>query len=181
MLTVVEEKAADGDLDITCLQANLVELTADLVPDESVDYAMCMFSTLGMIRGHANRQRVLAQHVSHPASRAGKFVVHVHNFWFNLRDPGGPWWVLRNLVAGAVSTRAGGRRQVLPLPRRARHVPARVPSPRTASGCSPALGFASAGGFRWKSPAAIRSEVPMVPAQRLRANGWIVVGEKPLQ
>ena len=102
MLTVVEEKAADLDLDITCLQANLVELTADLVPDNSVDYAMCLFSTLGMIRGHANRQQML-RHTHRLLKPGGKFVVHVHNFWFNLYDPGGPWWVVKSLLGAPFS------------------------------------------------------------------------------
>ena len=28
----------------------------------------------------------------------GLFVLHVHNFWYNLFDPGGPWWVLKSLL-----------------------------------------------------------------------------------
>ena len=47
MLKVVQEKADLDELPIDCLQANLVEL--DALADHSVDHAICMFSTLGMI------------------------------------------------------------------------------------------------------------------------------------
>lgn len=102
MLQVVRQKAVAERLPIECLQANLTEL--DAVAANSVDYAMCMFSTLGMIHGRENRRRVLG-HVRRILRPGGRFVLHVHNFWFNLWDPGGPWWVLKS-VAGA--TRASG-------------------------------------------------------------------------
>ena len=37
-------------------------------------------------------------HVRRIVKPDGVFVIHVHNFWFNLFDPGGPWWVLGNLL-----------------------------------------------------------------------------------
>jgi len=103
MLTIVEEKAADGDLDIECLQANLVELGEEQVATGSVDYAMCMFSTLGMVRGGANRQKLMTN-AYRMLKPGGKLVIHVHNFWFNLRDPGGPWWVLKNFAEAALKS-----------------------------------------------------------------------------
>jgi SAM-dependent methyltransferase len=95
MLRVVQEKADIDGLDIECVRANLVEL--DAIADASVDYAMCMFSTLGMIRGRSNRARVL-KHARRILKPGGKFVLHVHNYWYNLRDPEGPWWVAKNLL-----------------------------------------------------------------------------------
>ncbi len=95
MLRIVREKAALEALPIDCLQANLVEL--DTVADHSVDHAICMFSTLGMIRGRANRRQAL-QHFHRILRPGGRFVLHVHNYWFNLRDPGGPGWLLKNLL-----------------------------------------------------------------------------------
>jgi ubiquinone/menaquinone biosynthesis C-methylase UbiE len=103
MLDIVRGKAQEEQLDIRCLQANLVELRG--IPDDSVDYAMCLFSTLGMVAGRANRQRVLA-HVRRMLRPGGRFVLHVHNFWWNLHDPGGPWWVLRNMLAATFTRRA---------------------------------------------------------------------------
>jgi SAM-dependent methyltransferase len=98
MLHVVQEKADIDGLDIECVRANLVEL--DAIADASVDYAMCMFSTLGMVRGRSNRARVL-KHARRILKPGGKFVLHVHNYWYNLRDPEGPWWVVKNLASAA--------------------------------------------------------------------------------
>ena len=96
MLDVVREKAALENLTIQCVQANLVEMTPDLVADQSANHAMCLFSTLGMIRGRSNR-KIALQHMKRILRPGGKLVLHVHNFWFNLYDPGGPWWVMQSL------------------------------------------------------------------------------------
>ncbi len=97
MLAVVREKAELDSLSIECVTANLVELTEELVPTGSVDHAMCLFSTLGMIRGRDNRLTAL-RHMHRILKPGGKLVLHVHNFWFNLHDPSGPGWVFRSLA-----------------------------------------------------------------------------------
>jgi SAM-dependent methyltransferase len=101
MLDVVRAKAVAESLPVECVRANLVEMTPDLVADESADHAMCLFSTLGMIRGREHRVTAL-RHMRRILRPGGKLVLHVHNFWFNLRDPGGPWWALRSLAKGAL-------------------------------------------------------------------------------
>jgi SAM-dependent methyltransferase len=100
MLRIVREKAEIENLPIQCLQANLVEL--DCVADDSVDHAMCLFSTLGMIRGRENRRRAI-RHVRRILKPQGRFVLHVHNYWYNLRDPAGPWWLVGNLFTAPFS------------------------------------------------------------------------------
>ena len=95
MLRIVQEKADLDSLPIECVQANLVEL--DAIAENSVDHAICMFSTLGMIRGRANRRQAL-KHFRRILKPGGRFVLHVHNYWFNLRDPGGPGWLIKNLL-----------------------------------------------------------------------------------
>ena len=130
MLAVVGEKAAEEHLPIERLRANLVEL--DCLADASVDYAVSLFSTLGMIHGRPNRQRALG-HVRRMLKPGGVLVLHVHNFWYNLFDPGGPWWVLKILLRAAIVQDIRSRRQVLRLPANSQHVPARV-SPRRADG-----------------------------------------------
>ncbi len=95
MLSVVRDKAALEHLPIHCLRANLVEL--DCLADSVADFAVCLFSTLGMVRGAPNRRRTI-EHVRRILKPDGKFVLHVHNFWYNLFDPGGPWWVLKSLL-----------------------------------------------------------------------------------
>jgi SAM-dependent methyltransferase len=95
MLQIVRRKARDEHLEIHCLRGNLVEL--DALADATVDAAISLFSTLGMIRGHAHRLQAL-HHFHRIIKPGGVFILHVHNYWYNLRDPGGPWWLLGNLA-----------------------------------------------------------------------------------
>jgi SAM-dependent methyltransferase len=76
MLDLVREKAEREGLTIDRLKANLVEL--DPLPDAGFDYAACLFSTLGMIRGRENRARFLG-HVRRILKPGGVFVLHAHN------------------------------------------------------------------------------------------------------
>jgi ubiquinone/menaquinone biosynthesis C-methylase UbiE len=95
MLSVVGEKAEQEGLQIDRLQTNMVAM--DCLSDNSVDYCMCMFSTLGMIRGRANRRRVL-RHVRRMLRPDGLFALHVHNRWYNLFEPQARTWLAGNLV-----------------------------------------------------------------------------------
>ena len=96
MLRIVAEKARLDHLPIQVLQANLVEL--DCIRSRSFDYAICLFSTLGMIHGRENRHRLLS-HVGRILKPGGLFVLHVHNLWFNLYDSAGRRWLLKHLPA----------------------------------------------------------------------------------
>lgn len=60
--------------------ANLVDLLG--IPDASFDWAACLFSTLGMIRGDENRRAALraCHRILKPG---GAVVLHVHNRWFH--------------------------------------------------------------------------------------------------
>lgn len=77
------------------LRANLV--TLDCLADQTVDHAVCLFSSLGMIRGRKNRQTALG-HACRILKQGGLFLLHVHNRWAAVRDPGGlrhlmhSWW-----------------------------------------------------------------------------------------
>lgn len=81
MLRIVGEKATAAGLHLDRVQANLVDL--DGLADGSFDYAACLFSTLGLIAGAAERTRFL-RHVHRLLVPGGMFVVHVHNRWFNV-------------------------------------------------------------------------------------------------
>ena len=94
MLDVVRRKSDEQDLGIHCVQANLVEL--DGFRDDSVDHGICLFSTLGMVQGKSNRQQAVS-HFRRMIRPGGKLVIHVHNYLYNLFDPGGPTWMFRNL------------------------------------------------------------------------------------
>jgi SAM-dependent methyltransferase len=94
MLRVARAKADRAGLAVELLHANIVEL--DAMADRSFDYAACLFSTLGMVGGDAQRRRVVGQ-VHRLLKPGGKFVLHVHNRWFNFWDPGGREWLLRDV------------------------------------------------------------------------------------
>ncbi len=72
-------KAKENAPTATFLKANLVELSG--VPDDSFDYAACLFSTLGMVRGAENRAKVLAN-AFRVLKPGGRFVLHVHNRFY---------------------------------------------------------------------------------------------------
>ena len=90
MLEVVGQKCEERELPIRRLRANLVEL--DGVRSDSVDHAICLFSTLGMVKTTAARRRVLA-HTYRILKPGAKFIVHVHGLWTNLLFPGGFRWI----------------------------------------------------------------------------------------
>lgn len=80
-----------------CLSANLVEIDQALEPD-SLDWAVCLFSSLGMIRGRQHRRQFLAG-VRQTLKPGGTFFVHVHNRYRSLLDPGGPGWLARSWLS----------------------------------------------------------------------------------
>jgi SAM-dependent methyltransferase len=172
MLRIVREKAAAEDLPIDCLRANLVEL--DAIADAAVDYAMCLFSTLGMIRGRANRRRALA-HARRILRRGGRFVLHVHNLWYNTHDPGGPVWLVHNLLTAPLSREVEVGDRWFPyrgLPTMFLH----VFRWRELAGDLHAAGFRIV--ERVRLDAARRQPLKrpwLLPA--LRTNGWLVAAE----
>ncbi|MGC8639023.1 MAG: class I SAM-dependent methyltransferase [Isosphaeraceae bacterium] len=94
MLEAVNLKADEARVSLLTVQANLCRLSC--FADETFDYALSMFSTLGMIRGRAARQNAL-----HEAFRVlrpgGRLALHAHNLWLNLRDSQGRGWLLGQL------------------------------------------------------------------------------------
>lgn len=105
MLEAAAAKAAAAGVAVHLLQANLVEL--DCLADASFDYAACLFSTLGMVSGAAARRQVAA-HAFRLLRPGGRFILHVHNRWFNAWDRAGRAWLLRDLV-GAGDGERGDR------------------------------------------------------------------------
>jgi ubiquinone/menaquinone biosynthesis C-methylase UbiE len=83
MLAKARENA--GDRPVRFLKANLVDLAE--LPEASFDSAVCLFSTLGMVRGAENRAKVLAN-AFRLLKPGGRFVLHAHNRFFG----GLGWW-----------------------------------------------------------------------------------------
>ncbi len=170
MLRIVTEKARRENLPICGAQANLVEL--DCIRSGSFDYAVCLFSTLGMVQGRQHRHRFLA-HVRRILKPGGLLVLHVHNFWFNLFDPAGRRWLLRHLPAallGRTSERGDKLFHYRGIPQMYLHTFTR----------GELLQALHAAGFQ------IRELIPLHAGRRrplscpwffgrFRANGWIVV------
>ena len=99
MLRQLKSKNLDGDYPMEGILANLVEL--DGLRDAVFDYALCLFSSLGMVEGRENRRAVL-EHTRRILKPGGMFILHVHNVWQHLRTPDGRRWLLRGLVGGAL-------------------------------------------------------------------------------
>ena len=80
---------------LTSVQANLVQL--ECLQENSVDHAVCLFSTLGMIR-HTRYRRQFLDHARRIIRPGGKFILHAHNVWSQLLDRGGATWFAKHLV-----------------------------------------------------------------------------------
>ncbi len=95
MLNGLQAAAGHAGVTIPGIHANLVQLNG--FRDAVADHAVCLFSTLGMIRGRHHRLQFL-RHVARVVRPPGVFVVHVHNRRAWLLDPGGMrrllvnWW-----------------------------------------------------------------------------------------
>ena len=101
MLAKVREKAQANGLAIATVRANLCRLGC--FRDETFDYALAMFSTLGMIRGATARRHALAE-AARVLRPGGRLALHAHNVWLNLGDLQGRRW-----LAGQVWDRFRGR------------------------------------------------------------------------
>jgi SAM-dependent methyltransferase len=108
MLRVAGDRARAEKAGVHLLKANLVELNS--IAEGSFDYAACLFSTLGMISGSTERERFV-RHVFRLLKPGGRFVLHVHNRWFNFWNPQGRAWLLRDCLRGLLG-RAHGTRQM---------------------------------------------------------------------
>ncbi len=78
------------------IRANLVDLSC--LSGAGLDAAACLFSTLGMIRGRANRLDFLSS-VRKLLKPGGLLFLHAHARWWHLGTPAGRNWLVRDLGA----------------------------------------------------------------------------------
>ncbi len=100
MLAVTRRKLAASGLAATLVRGDITRL--DDLGLGLFDYAICMFSTLGMVYGAANRLRLL-QAVRRHLKPGGAFAFHVHNRWHGLWDAEGRqylWQAFRRRLRG---------------------------------------------------------------------------------
>lgn len=95
MLVIVEKKVWDNDLLIFVVKGNLVDL--GWLRDDLIDYVICLFSILGMICGYYYWVVVLF-YVRWCFWLRGIFVLYVYNYWYNLFDLFGLWWLIFNWI-----------------------------------------------------------------------------------
>jgi SAM-dependent methyltransferase len=94
MLEVVGHKAREAGVRLLRVESNLCRLGC--FADRTFDYALSMFSTLGMIRGRSPRRRALEEtcRILRPA---GRLALHAHNLWLNLRNRQGRVFLLEQI------------------------------------------------------------------------------------
>ena len=95
MLSEMKKKWDGPSEQLVSAQANLVEL--DGISDNTVDHAVCLFSTLGMIRGAAHRKQFL-DHARRIVRPGGYFILHAHHVWHQLTHRGGVSWCANHLL-----------------------------------------------------------------------------------
>jgi len=86
MIGVAGRKLAAEHLSARMVQGDFCEMSA--MPDGSFESVICMFSTLGMVKGRANRTAALAE-AFRVLAPGGIFVMHAHNRFHNLFISGG--------------------------------------------------------------------------------------------
>lgn len=84
MLAKARAGAAAAGASVEWVRANLVDLSA--LAGAPFDYAACLFSTLGMVRGAEHRAQVLANAFV-LLKPGGRFALHVHNRFFRGLGP----------------------------------------------------------------------------------------------
>jgi SAM-dependent methyltransferase len=94
MIRVANEKIREARVPASLVRADMVDLPRLFRP-ASFDYALCMFSTIGLVCGRENRQE-LAKGIAGLLKPGGRFAIHVHNRWHGLTTVDGFWFLASN-------------------------------------------------------------------------------------
>jgi len=170
MLECARGKAGDDGRRPRLVNGDLCRL--GFLRDGSFRYAICMFSTIGMIRGKANRARFVRE-VRRILQPGGLFVFHVHNLWLNLFNPCGRSWLVETFTVNRFKGLEVGDKIMdgyRGIPDMFLHV----------FSCREARRLVEKNGFAVKAivPLNLRRDGPLDgPLGRLKANGFIIAAE----
>lgn len=92
---------------VTALQANLSRL--DFLPAQRLDAAICLFSTLGMMRRAEDRERCLRA-VGVALKPNGRILLHAHNWFVQAQSGQGLRWMLADLFRRLTGNQESGNR-----------------------------------------------------------------------
>jgi len=95
MLATCSRKLRSSGRKSFLVRANICEL--GFIRDAGFDAAICMFSTIGLIRGKHNREQ-FARGVRRALRKPGLFVLHTHNFYHSFLDPVEKLWPLKSAL-----------------------------------------------------------------------------------
>lgn len=109
MLQQFQSKAESMRIEpyVTTIAANLTEL--DGLADNGFDHGVCLFSTLGMIKGRQQRSKFL-RHAARTIQPNGTFIVHAHRAMFQVRQVGGLRWMFRSVFDAMIKRQEFGDR-----------------------------------------------------------------------
>ncbi|MBA4187923.1 MAG: hypothetical protein C0467_07880 [Planctomycetaceae bacterium] len=157
-------KARENEPRVSWVKGNLVDLAE--LPPASFDYAACLFSTLGMVRGADNRAKVVSN-AFRLLKPGGRFVLHAHNRYFGglgwKRVLGQRW---KTLVDSATAGDITSSQAYGGAPLTLHHFTQRE-----------AMGLLEAAGFVVREVLAIGDDGQ--PATGSRVYGWLMMCECP--
>ena len=176
MLSRARSKLADAGLPARWIHSDICDLPESVAhPAEPFNYALCMFSTLGLIRTHAQRARFVRS-VYDLLAHGGAFALHVHNRGFNFASPDGPSFLL-GMLGGVLTRRRQWGDKVLGNYRGISNMVVHVFSEREL------VGLLRDAGFIVRHCLALNARRNGLLKGRflrsIRANGYIVLAVKP--
>ena len=110
MLAKLMEEQAEFSSKIMPIQGNLARL--QFIPEASLEAAVCLFSTLGMIPLQADRQKMLAG-MAAALKPDGRLLMHAHNWHVQKNHPQGRRWMVRDIINRILGNPGFGNRDAV--------------------------------------------------------------------